>query len=322
MLSLSVIICSHNPRPDYFQRCLAGLKDQSLAREQWELILIDNASDRPLSENWDLGWHANGAIVTEPSLGLSIARRHGMRVARAELLVFVDDDVVLAPDYLARVLEIAQSRPRLALWGSGHIEGEFEIPLPEKYKKYQSLLSVRIFDEDKIAVQYPAPDATPWGGGMCVRTSICRQHLVRNRTDKLPLTGRKGKELAAGEDEELSLLAFDNGMQVGTFTALKITHLIPRTRICEDYLLRAAEGAKYGMCIIQYKIKGRLPHYPFSLGGAVHFIGSLLRSRGFERRMHLASLRGALRARRAIAAGRTGAPRQDQSPDNAGRSGI
>jgi hypothetical protein len=47
---LSVILCTHNPRPDYLSRVLASLRGQTLPAEQWEFLLIDNASRQPLTE--------------------------------------------------------------------------------------------------------------------------------------------------------------------------------------------------------------------------------------------------------------------------------
>ena len=53
-LEISVIICTHNPREDYLRRVLKALRAQSLSAEQWELLLIDNASKEPLAAAWDL----------------------------------------------------------------------------------------------------------------------------------------------------------------------------------------------------------------------------------------------------------------------------
>jgi len=40
MIPVSVIICTHNPRPDYLQRVLDALKAQTLPKENWELLLM------------------------------------------------------------------------------------------------------------------------------------------------------------------------------------------------------------------------------------------------------------------------------------------
>src|SRR4030095_1866009 len=101
---LSVAICTHNPRADYFARTLDGLRAQTLSRNEWELLIVDNASAPPLAP--DLSWHPRGRIVREERAGLTPARTCAIRSTIADLIVFVDDDNVLAPDYLALCLEI------------------------------------------------------------------------------------------------------------------------------------------------------------------------------------------------------------------------
>jgi Glycosyl transferase family 2 len=57
MKLISVIVCTHNPRLDYLRRTIGGLKRQTLSPEQWELLLIDKASDEILEGTCDLSWH-------------------------------------------------------------------------------------------------------------------------------------------------------------------------------------------------------------------------------------------------------------------------
>src|SRR5512132_4628719 len=106
MQHLSVIICAHNPRKLYLERTLRALQAQSLEHSRWELLLIDNASESPLSRDWDLSWHPHARHVVERELGLSAARLRGMREANCELLVFVDDDNVLDAEYLSEAVQI------------------------------------------------------------------------------------------------------------------------------------------------------------------------------------------------------------------------
>ena len=95
MFAISVIICSHNPRPEYLRRTLEALKAQTLPTKDWELLLVDNASKEPLAGRFDLSWHPNARHVRENELGLTTARLRGIREAHSDLLVFVDDDNVL-----------------------------------------------------------------------------------------------------------------------------------------------------------------------------------------------------------------------------------
>src|ERR1700722_2249773 len=100
MFAVSVIICSHNPRENYLRRVLDALRAQTLPAQEWELLLVDNASTEPLAGRFDLSWHPNARHVREEKTGLTPARLRGIAEANGELLVFVDDDNVLRSDYL------------------------------------------------------------------------------------------------------------------------------------------------------------------------------------------------------------------------------
>ena len=50
MYEISVIICSHNPRVDFLLRTLDSLRQQTLSLQNWELLLVDNASSQSLAE--------------------------------------------------------------------------------------------------------------------------------------------------------------------------------------------------------------------------------------------------------------------------------
>src|SRR3954470_17804241 len=98
-MKVSVILCTHNPRFESLQRVLAGLRSQTLPVSDWELLLIDNATPEPLEKTVDLRWHPNGQVIREEQLGLAFARLRGIKESKSDLLVFVDDDNVLEPDY-------------------------------------------------------------------------------------------------------------------------------------------------------------------------------------------------------------------------------
>src|SRR6476619_3118545 len=113
MPDISVILCAHNPRADYLERTLGGLQKQSLSREQWELLVVDNASSFKLADRCDLSWHRQGRHLLENALGLMAARFLGIAESRGRLLVFVDDDNVLAPDFLEQAWAIYRRYPHV-----------------------------------------------------------------------------------------------------------------------------------------------------------------------------------------------------------------
>ena len=141
-MNVDVIICTHNARADYFDRCLAGLRAQTLTFDGWNLLIVDNLSDQPVAGAVDLSWHPRAQVARETTLGLTPARLRGIRESRADLLVLVDDDNVLAPDYLQRAVAIADARPFLGAW-SGQCLPEFEVPPPEWTRPYWGTLCIR-----------------------------------------------------------------------------------------------------------------------------------------------------------------------------------
>ena len=81
--------------------------------------MIDNASSDRLGDVWDLTWHPSGRHLGEDELGLTPARLRGIKEARGDILVFVDDDNVLASDFLERIGPIPQRYPYLGVFGVG-----------------------------------------------------------------------------------------------------------------------------------------------------------------------------------------------------------
>src|SRR5580658_2507120 len=127
-MKLSVILCTHNPRENLLRRVLDGLRAQTLPAAEWELLLVDNASEKPLDLLYDLAWHLRARYVREQELGLTLARLRGIRESTGDVLVFVDDDTVLASDYLEQTLAVERQWPFIGMW-AGQVDPEFETPL-------------------------------------------------------------------------------------------------------------------------------------------------------------------------------------------------
>src|SRR5262249_33507085 len=104
---LSLIICTHNPRREYFDRCLGALRAQTLPSHDWELLIVDNCSAEPVNIEHILSYHPGAKVIREEVLGLTPARLRGIREATGDVLVFVDDDNVLDADFLQQALLVA-----------------------------------------------------------------------------------------------------------------------------------------------------------------------------------------------------------------------
>jgi glycosyltransferase involved in cell wall biosynthesis len=258
-LQVSAIVCSHNPRADYLQRALDALRSQTLAADRWELLLIDNASTVPLASVVDLGWHPHGRCVREDQLGLTMARLRGIRESGGDLLVFVDDDNVLAHDYLEVALSQAQGHPHIGAFG-GSVKGEFETPPPDWIGPYLSGLVVCEIERNYWSNVLEWSPAVPYGAGLCVRRDVATDYAHKAVGDpRRKALGRNGGRLGAGDDTDLAWCAVDLGMGTGRFCALRLTHLIPSVRLTQEYVARLYAGfAGSGLLLRSLRSDGKL----------------------------------------------------------------
>jgi glycosyltransferase involved in cell wall biosynthesis len=255
---ISLIICTHNPRKDYLDKVLKALQEQTLSFDHWELLLIDNASNKILASEIDLSWHSQSRHIREEQLGLTPARLRGIREAKGEILVFVDDDNVLDHDFLEKVLQISNDYPLIGAWG-GKIIPEFEVTPPDWTKSYWQLLAVRDCERDQWSNLIHPNNTNPCGAGLCVRKIVAKKYanLVSEDPKRINLD-RKGKLLTSCGDTDLALTACDVGLGTGQFACLSLTHLISANRLHEDYLLKLVQGIAYSSTILS-GLRGKFP---------------------------------------------------------------
>jgi len=300
---LSVIVCTLNPRADYFDRCLTALKAQTLPADRWELLVVDNASAPPLAPRLDLGWHSGSRIVREEKLGLTPARLTGIANARGELLVMVDDDNVLEPDYLQTALGIADARPFLGAW-SGQCQPVFEAPPPDWTRRYWGALCLRSFEREVWSNLPRLADTMPAGAGLCVRRVVAAhyRHLHETGARRFQLD-RTGASLVSGGDNDLAACACAVGLGVGLVPSLKLDHLIGSQRLTADYLERLVEGIEFSSTLLD--AAWGQPPAPRSGLGRLADRFRVARLKAPHKRMLRAVYRGRDRAMRLLAESQT-----------------
>lgn len=249
-LSLSVIICTYNPRQAYLDRVLEALRKQTLALQAWELIIVDNNSIPAVEDRIDVSWHPAARVVVEKKQGLTLSRLRGFQEAASELFVCVDDDNVLAPDYLEHAWKISETTPFLGAWG-GQQFPEYEKPPAPDLERWNWLLALSSFQEDRWANYRTGNRSIPVGAGMCVRKSVTTRYISDLAGSKIRQSlDRSGNSLMSSGDLDLALTACDMGLGVGKFARLQLTHLIPSGRVEPAYLERLAESIGYSNILL------------------------------------------------------------------------
>lgn len=96
------IIIPMKDTEDQIMKCLDSIKINTLSRDRYEVIIIDDASKQPsefLSEKYDIHY-----FYSEKSLGAGGARNLGIRMARGKYICFIDSDDWISFDYLEKGL--------------------------------------------------------------------------------------------------------------------------------------------------------------------------------------------------------------------------
>jgi glycosyltransferase involved in cell wall biosynthesis len=243
---------------DYLSRTLDALEVQTLSKDKWELILVDNASKDFLSEKWNLTMHPHAKHIREDNIGLTYARIRSIQEANGEVLVFVDDDNVLAANYLEQAAKVAIEWKMLGAWG-GQQFPEFEDGAPEELWK-RDFWTGRL-DRDIWSNNYDR-DAAPCGSGLCVRKVVADQYvkLVKSAGLRSSL-GRSGEGLNAAEDIDLDYVACDMNLGIARLRLLSLVHLIPAKRLTDDYLYKLCEGFGYSETVL-LALRGNYPIRP------------------------------------------------------------
>ncbi len=250
--SLSVVICTHNPRRDFLERTLDALRKQTSPLGEWELILIDNASSDPVKNRFDLSWHPCGRHVRENELGFTAVRIRGMKEAKAGLILYVDDDNLLAPDYIEKGLRKGEKWPMIGCWG-GQLLPEFESEPPEWTRQWWSYLAIRPLERDVWSNLQHQFESLPPTAGMFIRHPVWERYLETIANDKRrSLLGTDGEKRIGGEDSDLAFSACDLGLGTARFVDLKLTHIIPPNRLTKEYLLKLVESISYSTTVLSH----------------------------------------------------------------------
>jgi glycosyltransferase involved in cell wall biosynthesis len=259
---VSVILCTHNPRREYLQKVLHSLSEQTLPKEDWELLLIDNCSAPPVASQFTLKWHPYSRHVREEELGLSAARIKGVREASGEIIVFVDDDNVLRSDYLQTATEILRSHPEIGALGGQLLPLSDSVAYPAWFYNYAHYFAVGV---QSLTSGDVSTRGYLWGAGLVVRRSLLVRAMECGGRPKL--TDRRGTSLSSGGDGELCKWVLMQNKRLWYDEKLVAEHLIPPSRLTLDYLSGLINSLGESHRIFgKYDLVVRTPHKQ-SLGG-------------------------------------------------------
>ncbi len=224
---ISACICTHDGAAR-LEESLWSLVCQSAAAEDYEILVIDNASaDAGEIRRLVRGFVEQGhsvALAHEPQLGLAAAKNCAVRESRGRYVYFMDDDAVANPRLIEAYLQaILEQKPDVL---GGHVQPLFdELPPPEMDYDEWSMWSLRHFGPQD---RWLSDGEYFLGGNLCVSREVLRD--APHDTE----LGRKGTEKCGGEEWYLGDPRYRRRLVSGAY----ISHRIPRERTQMSYVLR------------------------------------------------------------------------------------
>jgi glycosyltransferase involved in cell wall biosynthesis len=250
MVDLTIAIPTYNGAnrlPKLLERLQAQVEVEEI---KWEIVIIDNNSTDHTSEvirHFQTTWIGNCVLryFLEREQGVTFARLCAVREAKGELIGFLDDDILPAPDWVAQAIAFGKMHPQAGAYG-GQIHGDFEVKPPENFQKIQGFLAIRERGTEPH-LYHPENLSLPPGAALVIR----KQAWDESVPNQLVLKGRVNKLKVAGDDFEVLLHIHKAGWEIWYNPTMLAYHQIPHWRLEKDYLLALARGC--GLCICQLR---------------------------------------------------------------------
>lgn len=247
MVEFTLAIPTYN-RAKYLPLILERLRSQvDVENLSWEIIIIDNNSNDNTAEvirSYQANWNINCSLnyFLEREQGITFARLRAVREAKGQLIAFLDDDNLPAPNWVKEAVVFAQKHPHAGAFG-GQIHGDFEVKPPENIERIQGLLAIRERG-DQANLYDPINLSLPPGAALVFRKKAWEENIP----NELIFKGRLGKLKVAGDDFELLLHLHKAGWEIWYNPAMHTYHQIPHWRLEKDYLITLARGCGLSIC--------------------------------------------------------------------------
>jgi glycosyltransferase involved in cell wall biosynthesis len=146
-LVISVIIPYYN-KYTRLLRVLDALDKQTIPKESFEVIIVDDGSQVELSKQEKIKEYQqkiNMEIIRNQNNGRSKARNTGIENAKADLLAFLDDDVVLPDYFLERHIQYHANGEKVFVHSK--VIDDYQMYFEDRYCKSPSTKSKKVVDK-------------------------------------------------------------------------------------------------------------------------------------------------------------------------------
>ena len=257
-MDCSVLLATRN-RAESLDRMLSSLAAQEAPGIEWEVLVADNGSTddtQAVLERWSDRLPLRHAIEPTPGKNRAVNRILGM--ARGALLLFTDDDVVVAPGWLAAHAAAAERWPDHMIFG-GLIRPRFP-PNPPGWARRDPFVSVLFAAYQPEIAEGPTAQL-PFGPNYALRAECLRG------TGFDEGVGPNGGEYAMGGETELLRRLARAGAQAIYVPDAIVEHVVRPEQLTERFALERAR--RFGRGLVRM---GDVAWSPHRLFGAPRYL--------------------------------------------------
>jgi glycosyltransferase involved in cell wall biosynthesis len=233
---ITVAICTYN-RCGALVEALRSLRAAAPPVAPWELIVVDNGSqDATASALAQFCDSLPLRVVVEPEVGLSRARNAAVAQARGDYIIWIDDDVLVDPNWLRAYENAFHAWPDSVFFG-GPITPLFDGTPPQwlidALKGVANAYAALDYGAEEIALD---ERTVPYGANFAIRTEEQRSCLYD------PRLGRRGTHLYGFEESAVLRQLLARGARGRWVPGAHVRHVISRRRQTPHYLRSYYEG--------------------------------------------------------------------------------
>ena len=172
-LKLSICICTFN-RERLLRQTLDRLARAAVPSDvSLEVVVVDNNSTDGTTRVIEEAARALPIRgVRELTPGIAAARNAAVRAAAGDLVLWLDDDVLIEPDWIAKYVSTARANPGVSLFGGPvrpHFEGTPPSWVMELLPEIRQAYALREFPEGRVVID---KDHLPYGANFGTRRAI------------------------------------------------------------------------------------------------------------------------------------------------------
>jgi glycosyltransferase involved in cell wall biosynthesis len=234
---LTLLVCTYNRADDLADLLRTALSQQTDGSFTYEILVVDNNSTdatRRVVDEFVARGHTNLRYLFEPRQGKSHALNTGLEAIRTPLYTIVDDDFVLPPGWVQRIVDVFRARPDVS-FVSGKVLPFWQGTVPS-WLNHDHWSAVALADYGDR--EFEASSGNP----VCLLACAFRLADVRAAGGYDTALGVSARQIGGVEDLEILQRLWKSGRKGVYVPTISFQHKVGASRLTKRYHRRWHAG--------------------------------------------------------------------------------